>query len=286
MERFDYTTAFNRNIGWFTPIEQKELRGKRIGIAGCGGVGGIHATTLARLGIGNFHLADMDVYGVENFNRQVGATMETIGAPKVEVIKKMISEINPEATVRIYSNGVNAENLDSFLEGVDLFVDGLDFFASHARQMVFNRCAELNIPAITAGPFGMGTVILNFLPGEMTFEEYFGMSDCPENEKTLRFYLGLAPALLQNQYLVDPTTFDVANKKGPSTIIGCTMAAGVVGAEVVKILLKRGEVIAAPKGMQWDPYLNTMVITEMAGGKENEEFIMKVELGKKQFGIE
>ena len=59
---FDYDTAFCRNIGWVTEAEQHRLRLKRVAIAGLGGVGGAHAATLARLGIGRFHLADFDSF--------------------------------------------------------------------------------------------------------------------------------------------------------------------------------------------------------------------------------
>ena len=48
---FSYDDAFARNIGWVTVAEQAALRGKRVAIAGMGGVGGVHLLTLARLGI-------------------------------------------------------------------------------------------------------------------------------------------------------------------------------------------------------------------------------------------
>ena len=54
---FHYESAFARNIGWVTNAEQAILRGKRVAIAGGGGVGGVHLLTLARLGIGAFHIA-------------------------------------------------------------------------------------------------------------------------------------------------------------------------------------------------------------------------------------
>jgi tRNA A37 threonylcarbamoyladenosine dehydratase len=51
MNAFSYEQAFSRNIGWVTPAEQQVLRGKRVAIAGGGGVGGVHLLTLARLGV-------------------------------------------------------------------------------------------------------------------------------------------------------------------------------------------------------------------------------------------
>src|SRR6266498_3915045 len=93
---FVYERAFSRNIGWLSEAEQQLLRGKRVAIAGLGGVGGVHLLTLARLGIGAFHLADFDRFDQENFNRQAGATMSTIGREKTAVMAEMARDINPQ----------------------------------------------------------------------------------------------------------------------------------------------------------------------------------------------
>src|SRR3546814_11469686 len=82
---FDYATAFDRNIGWITADEQQVLRRKRVAIAGMGGVGGVHLLTLARMGIGAFNLSDLDDFELAHFNSQVGASMSTLGRPKVAV---------------------------------------------------------------------------------------------------------------------------------------------------------------------------------------------------------
>src|SRR6478672_10080770 len=93
---FNYRQAFARNIGWVTEDEQALLRGKRVAIAGGGGVGGVHLLTLARLGVGAFHIADLDRFELANFNRQVGATIGTLGRSKVDVLAEMAADINPE----------------------------------------------------------------------------------------------------------------------------------------------------------------------------------------------
>src|SRR5258706_1560077 len=141
--RFSYTDAFDRNLGWFTGQEQQSLKGKTIAIAGMGGVGGVHLLTLARMGIANFRIADLDTFELANFNRQVGAMMSTLDQPKVEVLARMAKDINPEAEVAQFPGGVTPQNLDSFLEGVDLFIDGFDFFVLDIRRKAFARCREL-----------------------------------------------------------------------------------------------------------------------------------------------
>ena len=61
---YNYHEAVSRNIGWISEWEQLSLRTKKIAIAGMGGVGGAHLIALARLGIGQFHIADLDDFGM------------------------------------------------------------------------------------------------------------------------------------------------------------------------------------------------------------------------------
>jgi len=266
---FNYEQAFARNIGWVTPEEQQRLRGKRVAIAGGGGVGGVHLLTLARLGIGSFHIADFDSFDIPNFNRQVGATMSTVGQPKVEVMARMARDINPELEIKVFERGVDRDNLDEFLDGVDLYVDALDFFAFDARRDTFAACARLGIPATTAAPLGMGAAMLNFMPGKMTFEEYFQWGELDELDKAIRFVVGLAPAGLHRPYLMVPSAVNFAERRGPSTIMACQLCAGVAATEALKILLGRGAVLAAPHGMQFDAYRNRLTRTWRPGGNRN-----------------
>ncbi|RMD80669.1 MAG: ThiF family adenylyltransferase, partial [Gammaproteobacteria bacterium] len=266
---FDYDEAFSRNIGWVTREEQRVLRAKRVAIAGLGGVGGSHLLTLARLGIGRFHLADPDRFELANLNRQAGADLGTLGRPKVEVLAERARAINPTLELRLFPEGVGPANLEAFLEDVDLYLDGLDFFALEARRQVFAACERLGIPAVTAAPLGMGAALLCFVPGGMGFEEYFRLEGHPEEEQLLRFLVGLAPAALHRTYLVDPSAVDLARHRGPSTPMACELCAGLAGSYVLKLLLGRGPVLAAPAGLQVDAYRNRLVVTRRPGGNRH-----------------
>ena len=262
---FSYREAFRRNLGWLTEAEQERLRGKRIAIAGLGGVGGAHLLTLTRLGIGAFNLADFDRFELHNFNRQVGANVDSIGRPKVEVMADMARAINPELDLRLFPDGVSADNAAQFLDGVDLYVDGLDFFVLDERQRVFALCEERGIPAITAAPLGMGAALLVFLPGQMSFEEYFRMGDLGGREG------GPLPRR--------PVAVDAADglpgrsvarrpraRTGPSTPMACDLCAGIAATEALKVLLGRGGVVAAPRGVHFDAYKNRLRRTWRPGG--------------------
>lgn len=266
---FDYDAAFARNIGWLTRAEQARIRKARVAIAGLGGVGGVHLLSLARLGIGAFNVSDFDRFDLPNFNRQAGALMSTLGRPKVDVLLEMVTDINPELELRSFPRGVSDGNLDDFLAGVDVYVDGLDFFAFAARRATFAACQRLGIPAVTAAPLGFGTAVLVFLPGQMSFEDYFGLEGCDEEEMALRFLLGLSPAMVHAVYVADPSAVDLASRRGPSSIVACQLCAGVTAGEVMKILLGRGQVRAAPHGYHFDAYRNRLVRTWRPGGHRN-----------------
>lgn len=280
---FDYGEAFSRNLGWLTQAEQAALRRKRVAVAGLGGVGGFHILTLARLGVGAFNIADFDTFALANFNRQAGAVVSTIGRPKIEVIAEMARDINPELDLKFFPAGVSAGNLDEFMQGVDLYVDGLDFFAFRARCDTFSACARLGVPAVTSAPLGMGVAHLNFLPGRMTFEEYFRMDGHPEEEQALRFLLGLSPAALHRAYLVDPSRVNLQERRGPSTIMACQFCAGMAATEALKILLGRGPLVAAPYGLHFDAYRGKLVKTWRPGGNNNPIQRLALSLARRQF---
>lgn len=279
---FNYDEAFSRNIGWVSRAEQQTLRGKRVAIAGLGGVGGSHLLTLARLGIGHFHISDFDTFDLANFNRQAGASMSSLGRQKVDVLTAQARDINPEIEIESFAQGVNEGNVDAFLHGVDLYVDGLDFFAFSARKLVFDACSRHALPAVTVAPLGMGAALLNFLPGQMTFEQYFRWNGCSEEEMGLRMFVGLAPARLQQSYLIDPSSIDFKGRRGPSTPMGCALCAGVAATEALKILLRRGKVVAAPRGVHFDAFHNRTVTTWRPGGNANPLQRLMIALGRRR----
>jgi sulfur-carrier protein adenylyltransferase/sulfurtransferase len=286
MIKFKYEEAFIRNIGWVTENEQQMLRGKKVAIAGMGGVGGVHLLTLVRLGVGSFHIADHDCFELANINRQIGAMMSTMGSKKIDVLSDMAFDINPELQINKFGDGVNNDNVDGFLEGVDLFIDGLDFYVLDIRRKIFARCAELNIPAITAAPFGMGSGFLIFMPGKMTFEDYFCLEGLSPIDQQINFSVGLVPKGLHKSYLIDPTRFDFSKHMAPSIFMGCEFCAAVAGVEALKIFLARGKTYAVPYYHQFDCYTGTWKRGWLPGGNRHllqrlKIFSLKRQLTKK-----
>jgi len=268
-EDFSYDEAFSRNLGWVTEAEQARLRHARVCIAGLGGVGGVYLLTLARLGVGAFSIADFDSFALANFNRQAGAAVSSLARPKIDVMVEMARDINPELDIRVFRHGLDPGNLDGFLDGADAYLDGLDFFALDIRRRVFAQCWERGIPAVTVAPLGMGAALLNFVPGRMSFEDYFRMDGHEEAEQALRFLVGLSPAMLQMRYLVDPSRVDLRRRRGPSTVIAVQLCSGIAAAQVLKLLLRRGPLVAAPAGLHFDAYRNRLARTWRPGGNDH-----------------
>jgi hypothetical protein len=252
---WSYEAAFSRHQGLLTPEEQQRLRKSRVAIIGMGGVGGVHLMTLARLGIGAFHIADPDEFELANFNRQYGANVYSLGHPKVEVMAEQARAVNPEIDIRTFQEPVSAANIDAFLEGADVLVDGVDFFAMGARRLAFREAHRRGIWAVTAGPHAFGTGWLVFSPQGMSFDEYFNIDDSTgEADQVIAFAVGGTPSPIHLAYLDLKKFFQPQSKAGASVGFACHLASGVVGAEVTKILLARPGIRPAPWYFQFDAY--------------------------------
>ena len=275
MTEFKYEIAFRCNLGWISEAEQQKLRRSVVGIAGMGGVGGSHLITLVRLGIEKFHLADFDVYEMQNFNRQYGADMKTLGQKKLEVMLEKARAINPHVEIKAWPEGLTENNIADFLSGLDIFVDGLDVHCLDIRKKVFQACEDNRIPSMTVAPMGMGAALVNFLPDHMSFQNYFGFKG-DEKEDFFRFIAGLSPNFLQKKSLVKRNYVQIKEKKAPSTAMGCFMASGALGTEALKILLHREGVRAAPWAIHYDAYSYRLRRSYTWLGRYNPVFLLKV----------
>jgi hypothetical protein len=259
MKGWDYQAAFSRNLGLVTVEEQERLRQTCVAIAGMGGVGGVHLVTLARLGVGAFHLADMDFFEMANFNRQYGATLGTIERSKVDVMSEIVREINPDVKLTCFPGGLTPDNSREFVQGSHLVLDGIDFFAIEARRTLFRAAREEGLYALTAGPLGFGSTLHVVSPRGMSFDEYFDLHDgMPRLDQLIAFVVGLAPRGLHLEYM-DLTRVDMEAQIGPSSSIACQLSSALIGAESLKILLGRSIPRVIPHYSQFDPYLNRYV---------------------------
>ena len=124
----------------------EKLEKAKIIIYGIGGVGSYTTEALARAGIGNLILVDNDKITPSNINRQIHATTKTVGKNKVDVMKKRIEEINPNANVQVYMNEENEENLIN--TECSYVVDAVDTIKT--KLTLIEKANEIGVPIISA----------------------------------------------------------------------------------------------------------------------------------------
>lgn len=128
------------------------LKNARVLICGVGGVGGYAVEALARAGVGNIAVLDNDEIHSSNINRQILATIDTMGRKKVDVAKERILSINPHCKVTTYDMFYLPENADALpLDGYDFIIDAVDTVSAKLELIV--RAKMAGVPIVSS----MGT---------------------------------------------------------------------------------------------------------------------------------
>jgi len=136
---------FSRSEALLGAETMEKLREKRVILFGVGGVGSWCAEALIRTGLMHLTIVDDDVVQASNVNRQLPATRETIGQPKVEVLKKRLLTINPEASIvalqqryECTMNNVQCtkESFDFRLSTFDYIIDAIDSVADKTDLII------------------------------------------------------------------------------------------------------------------------------------------------------
>ncbi|MCR5575568.1 MAG: ThiF family adenylyltransferase, partial [Oscillospiraceae bacterium] len=87
---------FIRSLGALEEEELAALRGKKLLIAGCGGLGGYLAEYLLRLGAGEIAVADPERFERSNLNRQLYCTEESLGRRKAAAAAERAALVAPD----------------------------------------------------------------------------------------------------------------------------------------------------------------------------------------------
>ena len=125
----------------------------KVCVVGIGGVGSWAAEALARAGINQITLIDMDDICITNTNRQIHAMQGTVGCLKTEVMAERIRAINPDCEVIEVDDFVTADNLAEHIKReFDYVVDAIDSVKAKVALIAF--CKRNKIPVIVAGGAG------------------------------------------------------------------------------------------------------------------------------------
>lgn len=121
--------AWQRQRGLLSPREQEALAGARVSVLGQGGVGGVAAELLVRAGVGRVSICDGDRFEASNLNRQVGATRDSLGRDKAEVMAERLRAINPELDLRVLPPVSDRTSAERALAGAAAGVLAIDALA-------------------------------------------------------------------------------------------------------------------------------------------------------------
>ena len=150
----------------------KKLQQSKVAVFGVGGVGSFVVEALARAGVGTLVIIDHDEVDVTNINRQIIATHDSIGRPKVEVAKERILSINPNAEVIIYKEFFSKETKGIIDNSLDYVVDCVDTVT--AKLEIISRAKKIGIPVISS--MGTGNKLD---PTKFEVEDIYKTSVCP-----------------------------------------------------------------------------------------------------------
>ncbi|KZZ63874.1 tRNA cyclic N6-threonylcarbamoyladenosine(37) synthase TcdA, partial [Oleiphilus sp. HI0128] len=124
-----------------------------IAVIGIGGVGSWAAEALARSGIGEVTLFDLDDICVSNINRQIHALQDTVGAMKVEAMAARMQQINPQIKVHANHTFITPANVETLLhKGFDYVFDATD--SVKAKTAIIAHCSRHKIKLICSGGAG------------------------------------------------------------------------------------------------------------------------------------
>lgn len=121
----------------------------RVAVFGVGGVGGYVVEALARSGVGALDLVDSDDVDLTNLNRQIIATLDTVGRPKVAVAAERVASINPACQVTTYQCFFLPETADQFdFAAYDYIVDAVDTVS--AKLALVEAAHAVGVPIISS----------------------------------------------------------------------------------------------------------------------------------------
>src|SRR5690606_19824562 len=131
----------------------ERLAAAHVAVVGIGGVGSWAAEALARSGVGEISLFDLDDVCITNTNRQIHALDGAVGRPKVEVMAERLRAINPACRVHAVADFVTRDTMVEYItEQMDCVIDCIDSVMAKAALIAW--CRRRKITIVTTGGAG------------------------------------------------------------------------------------------------------------------------------------
>ena len=215
---------YERPMGFYSEELRQRYIDSSVRIGGVGGGGLTLAVMLAKEGVRDFSIADIDRVDATNVGRIPMLTPDDIGREKVEVAADLITKHNPTATVRVYEKGIQKENVDEFVgfnagnDGITVCFDEIDLNAPEVALMFHRASRKFGRFVVAATDVERGGMVTTFDPNNInhTFEHYTGSNPSATESEYLKkvtgFQLPTIPNIPKNATW---DTFNATMKKSP-----------------------------------------------------------------------
>ena len=254
-----YKDIFSRNAGLINETEQSLLRHSTVAIAGVGGVGGLLAERLIRIGVGRLKITDPGNFEKSNFNRQFGSSMVTLDHNKAEAVYEQLKDINPAAQIIWDKIGISDESsANVFIHDADFIIDEMDFGMFRQSIRLQRAAREQKKYYFFTSAIGYGALIAIFDPKGLTLEEFddFPINVNLDGGEKLKVSIGrIVPNILSyNSISLHEVLTDIyAGKRTvPTSSVGVGLASILAANEAVNIILKKREIPVAPRYIHAD----------------------------------
>ncbi len=209
------------------------LKNSKVAIFGLGGVGSYVTESLARAGIGKLIIVDHDEVDITNINRQLIATHDTIGKPKVEVEKSRILSINPECEVKDFQEFFTKDSKGILDNSIDYIVDCVDTVT--AKIEIVQQAKALGVPVISS--MGTGNKLD---PTRFEVTDIYKTSVCPLAKVMRKELRARGIDSLKVVYSKEEPIKRNEDKRTPGSISFVPSVAGlIIAGEVIKDILRK-----------------------------------------------
>jgi molybdopterin/thiamine biosynthesis adenylyltransferase len=267
-----YRERFARTIGIMSEEELERIRSTKVGVAGLG-MGGSTFINLVRMGFERFHVADPDVYERTNINRQRAAKESTVHKRKDDSLIAEAQDINPAIEIDVFREGVQAENMERWLDGLDWIVDVIDIYAMEPKLLMNERAHELGIPVASSATLGYGAVVLVFDSSTPSFSQLSGITSGMSNAQALELFVRMMFPEVPAYMLAQAQLAMEGKGHIPFVVTGVEFSAALVVLEITKQILGIGTCPRAPEGIFCEPLdlrLEQFTSRSAAGASEQE----------------
>lgn len=262
-----YEQLINRNIGLLTPEQQEKINQSCVVVCGTGGLGGLIAEMMARIGVGKIKLIDWGTFEPTNLNRQNFCFTDTLDMKKTDVTEVFLKKINPELIIEKY-DVVTEENVDAIMEGATLAHLCIDQLIP--ILILSRKCRELEVPLVE----GWAAMYANarvFTKDTVSLEEAYEMPTIGRNvsdiskEESKEIHFRSMMYLTERYGLMEvypPAVWTRFQTKGEMTTLVplVWMTCTLMAMESVKVILEIGKVALAPDFIALNPYYNEIPI--------------------------